>query len=177
MIKNMNRFNSQMFTGEFDSNAYCDFSAVAANATAGKDLLLAIWNAEGTSILAVAGQQGLTINRSAETIEVNTKDTEGSWKAAAAGAKSWSIDVDGVYVASDNSHKILGQAFEDGDLVCVKVYNNKTHKGMFAGLACITDYPIEAPYDDSVTYSITLQGVGKLTDFSIETVEHDTLPA
>ena len=172
-----NFYLEQMFAGEYDGGAYCDFSASAASAIAGKDILLAIWDEDGSHILAVAGQKGLTINRSADTIEVTTKDTEGGWKGSIAGMKEWSIDLDGLYVTSDESQSILSEAFSSGSLVCVKVYNNKTRKGMFGGVASITDFPIEAPYDDAVTYSITLSGVGKLTDLLVDAPTTDTLPA
>lgn len=160
----------------FDYGDYCDFSSTAANAVAGKDVLIAIWDSTGANILAIGGQQSLSLKRTAETNEVKSKDTESGWSAAVAGMKSWSIDTGGVYVASDAAHQILGEAFENGDNVCVKIYNRKASKGMFGGIATITDYSIDAPYDDSMTYSCTLQGVGKLTDFSLETVTHDTIP-
>ena len=159
----------------YDDGAYCDFDT-AASVMAGKDILLGVWNADGSKLLAISGQQSLTINRSAETIEVNSKSTEGGWKDSLAGMKEWSIDNGGIWVPSEDSHKALATAFSNGDPVCVKVYNNKAQKGMFAGLAIITDYPIEAPYDDAVTYSITLQGKGKLMDLSIETIQTDTMP-
>lgn len=161
----------------YDDGAYCDFSANAAKAMAGKDLLLAIWNADGTAILAVSGQQSLTINRSADTVEITSKDTEGGWKSYIAGMKEWSIESDGIFVKDDESHAILSAAFDAGDPVCIKVYDNKRKKGMFGGLAVITDYPIEAPYDDSVTYSLTFNGMGKLTDLTVEVPESDELPS
>ena len=40
----------------------------------------------------------------------------------------------------------------------------------------VTDYPIEAPYDDAVTYSITLSGMGPLVDLQIDPVSPDTMP-
>ena len=165
-----------IFAGEFDGGEYCDFDT-AASVLAGKDVLLGVWNSDGSKLLAISGQQGLTINRSAETIEVNSKSTEGGWKDSLAGMKEWSIDNDGLWVASDDAHKALATAFKTGNPVCVKVYNGKTHTGMFGGLAVITDYPIEAPYDDAVTYSITLQGKGALVDFSIDPPQTDTMPA
>ena len=110
-------------------------------------------------------------------IEINSKSTEGGWKDSLAGMKEWSIDNDGLWVASDNAHKALATAFKTGNPVCVKVYNGKTNTGMFGGLAVITDYPIEAPYDDAVTYSITLTGKGALVDFSIDPPQTDTMPA
>ena len=48
---------------------------------------------------------------------------------------------------------------------------------MFGGLAVITDFPLEAPYDDSMTYSISLKGQGKLVDLSSNPITPDTLPA
>ena len=159
----------------YDDGGYCDFDA-AADIVAGKDILLGVWNADGSKLLAISGQQGLTINRSAETIEVNSKSTEGGWKDSLAGLKEWSIDNDGLWVSSDNAHKALATAFKNGTPVCVKVYNRATNKGLFGGLAIVTDYPIEAPYDDAVTYSITLQGKGALVDFSIDTPTSDVMP-
>lgn len=173
-MKNREFKNLQLFA--FDNNDYCDFTSSAAKAIAGKDILLCIWNIAGTELLAISGQQGLTINRSADSIEITSKDTKGGWKSYLAGMKEWSIDNDGLYVPNDESHSILSQAFENGDPVCVKVVDSKRKVGMFGGLAVITDYPIEAPYDDSVTYSITLSGMGALIDLTVNPVSPDTMP-
>ena len=150
---------------------YCNFDSGAAAAVAGGDIILSVWSiptGEGATpeLLAIAGQQGLTINRSADQIEVTSKDTEGGWKSYLAGMKEWSIDNDGAFVPTDESHKLLSDAFTNGDLVCVKVSNKKTNEDMFGGLAAVTDYPIEAPYDDAATYNLTLSGNGPLTDLS-----------
>lgn len=171
-----NKFDLQLFAGEYDNNAYCDYSSSVAKATAGKNILLAVWSSEGSKLLAVGGQQGLTINRSADSIEVTSKDTEGGWKSKIAGMKEWSIDTDGIYVVNDDSHKELTKAFENGDPVCIKVINAKAKKGMFGGLAVVTDYSIEAPYDDSMTYSISLEGMGALADLTTNPPETDTIP-
>lgn len=160
----------------FDGNDYCDFSSNAAKAMAGKDLLLAVWKADGSEILAIAGQRSLTINRNADTIEVTSKDTDGGWKSYISGMKEWSIDSDGVFVKNDASHDTLSAAFETGDPVCIKVYDNKNKVGMFGGLAVITEYPIEAPYDDSVTYTLTFSGNGPLVDLTRNVPSSDELP-
>lgn len=117
----------------------------------------------------MAGQQGLTINRSIDSIEVTSKDTVGGWKSYIGGMKEWSIENDGLYVGDDASHKALTKAFNEDELVCLKVINQKEKKALFGGLAIVSDYPIEAPYDDAVTYSITLEGNGPLTDLQDET--------
>ena len=143
---------------------FCNYSNAAA-AVAGKDVLLMIYD-ENDELLALAGQKSLTINRSADNIEVSSKDTEGGWKSSIAGMKEWSIDTDGLYVASDSSMKTLAKAFADSDPVCLVVKNIKTDRYMFGGQAFITDFPLEAPYDDALTYSITLSGNGALVDLS-----------
>lgn len=160
----------------YDNNNYCDFTSTAAKAVAGKNILLCIFDETGENLLAISGQQGLTINRSSDSLEVTSKDTMGGWKSYIPGMKEWGIDNDGLYVLNDQSHSVLSQAFENGDPVCVKVVNSKTKQGMFGGLACITDYPIEAPYDDSMTYSITLTGMGALVDLTVNPVSPDTMP-
>lgn len=159
----------------FDSNVYCTFDASATKAIAGKDIILAIFNETGDKLLAISGQQGLTINRSADSIEVSSKDTKGGWKSKIAGMKEWSIDNDGLYVPSDETHKLLGKAFENSDPVCIKVINGKTATGLFGGLAYISDYSLEAPYDDGMTYSISLDGNGALVDITQLPPEKQTL--
>lgn len=173
-MKNKKFNRLQLFA--YDDNAYCDFTSSSAKAVAGKDILLAIYNADGTKLLAISGQQGLTINRSADSIEITSKDTLGGWKSKIAGMKEWSIDNDGLYVPGDESHGLLSQAFENSDPICLKVINGKTKKGMFGGLAVITDYPLEAPYDDAMTYSLSLEGMGSLVDLAKNPVKPDTMP-
>ncbi|WEQ79940.1 phage major tail protein [Streptococcus dysgalactiae subsp. equisimilis] len=150
----------------FDQNVYCNFDTSATKAIAGKDIILAIFDKTGANLLAISGQQGLTINRTADSIEVSSKDTKGGWKSKIPGMKEWSIDNDGLYVPSDETHKQLGEAFEKSEFVCIKVINGKTQKGMFGGLASVSDYSLEAPYDDGMTYSISLEGNGALIDLS-----------
>lgn len=142
---------------------YTQLSGQINKAIAGKDILLSIWDTSGEALLAVAGQQGLTINRDKDTIEVTSKDSSG-WKQNIVGFKEWSIDNDGVYVRDHASHKLLRDIFDGDDPVLIKVTNQKTKTDMFGGLALLTSYPIEAPYDDAVTYTISLTGTGALVD-------------
>ncbi len=170
-------FLLQLFADNaFDGGAYCDFSSSSAKALAGKDILLAVYNADGSRLIAIGGQQGLTINRSADSIEITSKDTAGGWKSKIAGMKEWSIDNDGLYVPGDEAHSTLSQAFENSDPVCIKVIDGKRKRGMFGGLAVITDYPLEAPYDDAMTYSLSLEGMGALLDLLTNKPVIDTLP-
>lgn len=158
------------------AKAFDGLTETAAEALAGKDVLLAVWNKDGSELLAISGQQGLTINRSADSIEITSKDTEGGYKSKIAGMKEWSIDNDGLYILNDKAHQRLSEAFENSETVVLKVVNTKAKKGMFAGFAVITDYPLEAPHDDAVTYSLSFEGKGKLIDLAVSPTETDTMP-
>lgn len=147
---------------------YTELTGKLQKAVAGKDILLSLWDNTGSTLLAIAGQQGLTINRDKDTIEVTSKDTEGGWKEFLGGTKEWSIDNDGVYVRDHESHKQLQALYEGDDPVLIKVTNQRTKTDMFGGLVILTSYPIEAPYDDAMTYSVTLQGTGALVDLEDE---------
>ena len=160
----------------FEDQLYCDFSSTSTKALAGKDILLAVFDSTGVKLLAIAGQQGLTINRSKDSIEITSKDTKGGWKSKIGGMKEWSVENDGLYVASDESHKELGQYFEGDDPVCIKIVDTKNKRGMFGGLAIVTDYSLEAPYDDAMTYSISLEGMGALKDLTTLETPADDMP-
>lgn len=131
---------------------------------AGKNMLLQIYDATGESYTTIAGQQGLSIGRSAETIDFNSKTT-GGWKGSLAGLKEWSIDVDGVMYQGDDGITLLENAFENTSYVLVKIIDATDEENltdMFAGLAVITDFSLDAPYDDVYTYSLSLQGTDEL---------------
>lgn len=160
------KLNLQLFAGEpFDGGAYGNPNEVVAKATAGKNIIISIWNSDGSKLLAIKGQKGLKINRKADSIDITTKDTD-DWKAKMAGMKEWGLDTDGIYVLDDESHRELSAAFENSSPVLVKITNKKTQSDMFGGLASITDYSFEAPYDDAMTYSLSLEGMGALVDLS-----------
>lgn len=148
----------------FDNNVYCEFPEAVAKA--GKDILLCLFTSDGTKLLAIAGQQSLTINRSADTMETTSKDTKGGWKSQMAGMKEWSIDSDGAYVMGAESHKELQKYFESGDLMCIKIVDIKESKPLFGGLAVLTEYTLEAPFDDAMTYSCSIAGNGALVDLT-----------
>ena len=85
---------------------YAQLTSALTSAIAGKDLVLALYNSTTFSLLAVAGQQGLTINRDKDTFEVTSKNSNG-WKEFICGLNEWSIDNDGIYVRSDETHSAL----------------------------------------------------------------------
>lgn len=121
----------------------------------------------------VALQKGATLNRSTETIDTTTK-TSGGWKEFVASLKEWSIDCDGLYTLpranGTSSFRVLEDAFRNGEPIDVEfALADETEVAVgdtvgFTGQAIIVDFPLEAPMDDSVTFSVALQGTGALSE-------------
>lgn len=152
---------------EYSNNLYCDMTGGSTNETvSGKDILLCIFNSTGEKLLAISGQNGLTINREKEMIEINSKTIEGGWKSKVAGIKDWSIESEGVYSPTQEAHQELNKSFNDDSYVCCKIIDAKKKKPLFGGLALIKEYNLEAPFDDSMTFELTLEGCGALKDLT-----------
>lgn len=167
-------FDLQMFT--YDNNVYGNPNANAVDIMAGKDILVCMWSLDGSKLLAVKGQQDLTLNRSANTITVSSKDTESDWERSLSGIKNWSADFSGLYVFGDESQAILEQAFTNSLPLLIKIINKNLKKGLYGGVCKITEFSIEAPNDDAVTYSCTLTGDGELVNLASVELEQDTMP-
>lgn len=120
----------------------------------GVDLLVKI----GTD--AIAGQRNATLNMNGDTIDKTSKDSEG-WKEFDPSYKSWTIDADGLLVENDAAYDALITAFMAGNTISAEVLMPSGDK--YSGTAIITSFPISGPYQDDVTYSLSLQGTGALT--------------
>lgn len=108
----------------------------------------------------VAGQKGATLNRKASTIETTSKDS-GNFKEFEAGFIEWSIDADGLLVQSDVGFSALETSFLAGTKIKVELATPTGDK--YDGQVVVTDLPIDLPFDDMVTYKVSLQGSGELT--------------
>ena len=115
--------------------------------------------AEAPQYVAIGGQRGGKLNRSGDTVDTTTKDDNG-WKASRLGLLEWSIDGDGIYIENDEGYGLLEEAFLNKEVVLVKMAVSKGLK--FEGEAIITDFPVDMPFDNEVTYTVKLQGTGAL---------------
>lgn len=140
-----------------------------AGAKRGLNILVSVKS--GGEFKAVGGQRGATLNRGSETLDVSNKATGGAWKEFIAGAKEWSIDADGILIEDDTAFQLLETAYLSGDLVEVKIGEDSGWG--YTGMAIITDFPVEAPYDDALSYSMTLQGTGELKSASALSVMNE----
>lgn len=131
-----------------------------AKKIAGVDVLLKI-KKNGGSFVAIGGQKGASLSRSAETIDVSDK-TSGGWAESIMGLKSWSLDCEGFVCLGDEGFEELHTAFDERKAIDVEIKVGETDGYTYTGKVVITDFPEEFPQDDAVTYSLTLQGASPL---------------
>lgn len=123
---------------------------------AGVDVLLYVTiNGQKT---VVGGQSGATLSRETNVIEVTSK--ESGWAENLAGVKSWSIECEGYVVVDDVAYDSLEDAWENGQEIEAEI--SVPSGNTYSGKAIIGEFPLEAPQDDAMTFSLTLTGTGAL---------------
>lgn len=137
-----------------------------STATAGKDYL--IYLNTGTTEAAptwtlLGGQRSGDLNREADEIDASHK-TAGGWKSTLPGLRSWSIDLETVYLAGDTGAKFLEAAFLAGKQVHVKF--EYPDKSFVTGWGSITECSLSTPHDDVATLKGTISGDGPLSEQS-----------
>lgn len=137
-----------------------------STATAGKDYL--IYLNTGTTEAAptwtlLGGQRSGDLNREADEIDASHK-TSGGWKSTLPGLRSWSIDLENVYLAGDTGAKFLEAAFLAGKQVHVKF--EYPDKSFVTGWGSITECSLSTPHDDVATLKGTISGDGPLSNLS-----------
>ena len=123
----------------------------------GVDILIGVEDSEGVEQV-IGGQRDASLNREVATVDATHKQNSG-WAYNLAGQGSWSIEADGVVLEDDTSLALLEEKFENKEPVVV-YWTNPTGNS-YKGDAILTNYPIQAPTNDVVTYSVTFQGQGK----------------
>ena len=110
---------------------------------------------------SIGGQRGATLNRSTNAVDVTTKDSD-RWEENRPGNKSWSVDSDGVMVKNDEAYTALVNAWKNDEQV--QLYIVRADLTIEKGMATITDFPEDGPYDAEATYSVSFAGSGKLEE-------------
>lgn len=137
-----------------------------STATAGKDYLIYL-NTGATEAAPtwtlLGGQRSGDLNREADEIDASHK-TSGGWKSTLPGLRSWSIDLETVYLAGDTGAKFLEAAFLAGKQVHVKF--EYPDKSFVTGWGSITECSLSTPHGDVATLKGTISGDGPLSEQS-----------
>lgn len=135
-----------------------------SNATAGKDYLIYLNTGTSEAVptwTLLGGQRSGDLSREADEIDASHK-TSGGWKSTLPGLRSWSIDLESVYLKDDTGAKFLEEAFLLGKQVNVKFeYPDKSY---VTGWGSVTECSLSTPHDDVATLSGTIKGDGALSE-------------
>ena len=134
-----------------------------AEKIAGVDVLIKVKGADDT-LVPVAGQTGTSLNLGAETIDVTDKLSEG-WKDSIAGLLSWSMEQESFFTLGEESLPLLRKQFLSRKPIEVEIRVGEADnaKGVtFKGKGYLTDFPHDFQQDSAVTFSLTIEGSGKL---------------
>lgn len=130
---------------------------------AGVDILILVntGTEEMPTWTPVGGQRGAKLKEEVDTVETSNK-ASGTAKTFEYGMTSWSITCDGAYVPDDAAYALLRAALRNRQKVKVQVTEYGT--AVREGMALVKSNELDAPYDNSATYSIELQGDGELEE-------------
>lgn len=131
-------------------------------ATTGVDFLIKVNTGTTQSPVwtSVGGQRGATLSMTTAEADTTNKDSDG-WHEGLPTIRSWSISGDGLIIETDTGFGELLDAYINNTQVSVQLATAGTKK--YSGLATLTDFSYDAPYDGEATCSYTLTGSGALT--------------
>ena len=133
-----------------------------STAIAGKKFLLYVaydnkWN-------LIGGLRDTTLEISADSIDASSKDN-GGWGESLPGQRSWTASPSVVVKSANEGNDIIENWVLDEDLQNAKpalhfAFVNVSDKSYYDGWGVVTSYSIEASYDDVMTKSMEINGVG-----------------
>lgn len=105
----------------------------------------------------------------AETRSILTKDLTGGWTSAKSGQKSWTGSVSGLLAFDAPGEKVadLFTALAAGTEITFEMTTDVTGDSKYTGTAIITSLSIGAPVEDNTTYDVQFTGVGALTQGTV----------
>ena len=93
--------------------------------------------------------------------DITTRDDAG-WAAFEPAQKSWTVDVDALWVSTDQGLRTLLAAYINDTLLAVILYDAENNA--MSGNAYVKSIKRGEPVDGAVSLQVSLQGTGALTD-------------
>lgn len=122
--------------------------------TAGKNWFVRI---NDSGFVQIAAQRGGSITLEVDGIDITSKDNA-AWSDILPGVKSWSLEVDGLIIESEQAQQKMLDAFFADTKVEVEVL--RPGGDVFRGMAFVTSLPHEFGFEDAATFSATFTGAG-----------------
>lgn len=144
--------------------------AASANPINATNYVLKISTDGGTTFNALAELQNATLSTSMETRDTTTKDSAG-WRELGEGLRQWSMTGSGLVVfapsgsmlAPDDVFTLLGNRTK----VTLQFTTANTGDYEWEGDAYVTELSLEGGTEDNLTFSVTFEGTGPLTQAAV----------
>lgn len=147
----------------YESESYPVYEG--SSAIAGKKFLLYVaydsqWN-------LIGGLRDTSLEISADSIDASSKDN-GGWGEAIPGPRSWTGSPSVVVKTKNEGDSIIEAWVLDEELQLARpalrfAFVNTADKSYYDGWGVVTSYSLEASYDDVMTKSMEINGVGPIT--------------
>lgn len=113
---------------------------------------------------AVGHSTNCSLEVTAETRSILTKDLTGGWTSAKPGQKSWTGQVTGLFAedAPGEKFKDLFTALSAGTEIAFEMSTDVTGDYKYTGTALVTSISLGAPVEGNVTYDVTFTGISEL---------------
>lgn len=119
---------------------------------------LVLYAVDGGSNYAFGHSRSFTLNIEANPIDVTSRDSQG-WAESIMGSRSFTLDFEGLVDYGDYiSPSWIQSAMENKTKFLVKFTDDLGGSLVFNGYVYVSSMTIDAPMEDVVTYSGTLQG-------------------
>tara|TARA_Y100001963_G_C6665460_1_gene392506 strand:- start:330 stop:752 length:423 start_codon:yes stop_codon:yes gene_type:complete len=128
----------------------------------GTDFILQIDS--GAGYLTLGTSTSCSVSMSLETRDTSSKSSDG-WAESLYGQRSWTMDVEALLTFNVANVMHLFDVYKNRTVCTVKFIQASTVTGdaFYSGTALLTSLSADAPMEDSMTYSASLQGSGVLT--------------
>lgn len=119
---------------------------------------LVLYAVDGGTNYAFGHSRSFTLNLEASPIDVTSRDSQG-WAESIMGTRSFTLDFEGLVDYGDYiSPAWIKTAIDNKTKFLVKFTDNLGGALVFNGYVYVSSMTIDAPMEDVVTYSGTLQG-------------------
>lgn len=135
---------------------------MASQAIPGFSATVAV-STDGTQYNKIADLQDVTLDLTANEIDVSSHDNNG-WASTILGLKKWSATAAALYIAEDVGQDAVYDALVNGTTIKLQ-FRPKVGTGLpeFTGDARITNWSLAGPNDGAAAINISISGDGPLT--------------
>ena len=134
--------------------------------TNGTGLVLEVSTDDGTTYYPTAFATSCSLSINMDTRDTTTKSSAG-WSEKLEAVRSWSVEAEGLqdFTAGSTTTEFdeLWGELDTRSVVKIKFKTATSGDYYYSGDAYITSLSMDAPMEDNVTYSVSLEGTGVLT--------------